>query len=330
MLDEITQFKIRLRLYLTIFGAAIASFFSAVQYTRGEIITASISLLGCFYFLLVIYLLIQKRYYLWKGRAYLLFIPVTILNIIYLHPDFGIYWAYVGVVSFFLVMDLKEATAGAAVFVMGAFYLVSPHYPDPVLYRIYGTVLLVGLFTFSFSYLIERLHTRLNKIATYDPLTNALNRYTFNTSIEKTLHRFKRYETPSTLLLLDLDHFKKINDTHGHQAGDSVLTQVSQLILERIRCNDQLFRYGGEEFAILLPQTKLTEATKLAEDLRQIVEAHDFNIGHSVTFSAGISEVQDGDWTASWVKRCDAALYQAKADGRNRVISALCKTENQN
>ncbi|GAA3936651.1 diguanylate cyclase [Litoribacillus peritrichatus] len=320
MLDEITQFKFRLRLYLSVFGVAAASFFSALQYSRGETITATISFLGGIYFILVIYLMIHKRHYLWKGRGFLFFIPITILNIIYLQPSFGIYWAYVGVVSFFLVMELKEASLGALAFISAVFYLAYPHYPDYVLYRIYGTILLVGLFTFSFSYLIERLHERINQIATHDSLTNTLNRYTFNTSIEKALNEFNRYQTPATLLLLDLDHFKKINDIHGHQTGDYVLKKVSDLLLDRLRSSDQVFRYGGEEFAILLSQTKLDIAVQLTEELRTMVESHDFKIGKSVTFSGGLSEVQEGDWVTSWLKRCDQALYQAKEDGRNKIV----------
>ncbi|GLQ31091.1 GGDEF domain-containing protein [Litoribrevibacter albus] len=320
MLDEITEFKFKLRLYLSIFGAAAASFFSALQISRGDNITGLISILGCTYFLIVIYLMIQKRIYLWKGRGFLFFIPITILNLIYLRPEFGIYWAYVGVISFFLVMELKEATAGVLVFLAGVFYLSYPNHTEYVLYRVYGTLTLVALFTFSFSYLNDRLHQRLNKIATYDPLTNALNRYTFNAAVEKELFSCQRYNTQATLLLLDVDHFKLINDTYGHQAGDKVLKELAQVIMQRIRATDQLFRYGGEEFALLLPQTSIETALTVAEELRKMVAQHDFNISRQVTFSGGLSQVNAQETLKSWVRHCDNALYQAKEQGRNCIV----------
>ena len=321
MLDEITQFKLTLRLYLHIFGAVAASFFGALQLSREEFITGTISLLGCLYFILVIYILVNKRKYLWEGRAFLFFIPVTILNIIHLHPEFGIFWAYVGVTSFFLVMNLKEASIGAVFFLVGVFYLAAMSFPEGVLYRIYGTLILVALFSFSFSYLIERFHIKLNNIATRDPLTNALNRYTFNTSIEKALHDFKRHQVSSTLILLDLDHFKKINDSFGHLAGDKILQITTRLFQNRIRECDQLFRYGGEEFALLLTQTDQQAGVQLAEELREVIQGHDFQIEHMVTISCGVSEAQKHDKVNNWLKRCDKALYQAKETGRNKVVT---------
>lgn len=320
MLDEIADFKFKLRLYLSIFGAAAASFFSALQISRGDHITGFISFLGSIYFLTVIYLMIQKRIYLWQGRGFLFFIPITILNLIYLRPEFGIYWAYVGVISFFLVMELKEATVGVLLFLAGVFYLSYPNHSEYVLYRVYGTLLLVTLFTFIFSYLNERLHQRLNKIATFDPLTGALNRYTFNAAIEKELNSYQRYNTPATLLLLDLDLFKQINDTYGHQAGDKVLKEFASIIKQRIRSTDQFFRYGGEEFALLLPQTPLETAQNLAEELRLLIAGHDFNISKQVTFSGGLAQVTTDDSLKSWIRRSDNALYQAKEQGRDCIV----------
>jgi len=319
MLDEIIEYKFRLRLYIHILGALAVLLFAILQFSRGDVGTAFMSTLGGCYFLLVVLIMLRKQHYLWKGRGFVFFIPAVILNVINVHPEFGVYWAYVVVLGFFLIMELKEASIGTVLFILLAAYIISPHYPYPVLFRIIGTLIMVGISAFSFSFLIDQLHSKLNKIATHDPLTKVLNRYTFNASITKAINEFNRYQTPATLFILDLDSFKSVNDQYGHQTGDHVLIGVAQMIKSRIRVGDQLFRYGGEEFAVLLPHTSIANAAKLAEELRSFIEKQNFNIDRSITISGGLSEVQAGDRANTWIERCDKGLYQSKSEGRNRM-----------
>ena len=322
MLSEIADYKYKLRISLNALGFLASAFFSALQMQRGDFGTGAVSLFGAVYFLLIVVVLVRKRHYLWRGRGFLLFLPITILNVIYLHPEFGIFWAYVGIVSIFMVMDFKEATAGVVVFLLCVFLLAFPQYPEPVLYRIYASLLLVTLFTFIFSYLIERLHRQLAQLATEDPLTKLFNRHAFNYAIQRRLHEKERYKVPVSMILFDLDNFKTINDTYGHQEGDRVLQRMAQLIKKRLRTSDQFFRYGGEEFAILLAHSQLKEAVAVAKALRQAVHQYDFGIGRPVSISAGVSEACHEDKTDTWIERCDKALYHAKHLGRNRVVSA--------
>lgn len=322
MIAEILEFKLKLRLYLNSLGALASFGFAILQCLRGDLATGIISLLGFVYFSSVIYLLITKQHYLWQGRGFVLFIPITMLNIIYVHPEFGIYWAYVGVLSFFLVLELKDATISVSIFLLLTFYLVYCIYPLQVQYRIYATLFLVAIFSFLLSYLINRLLIEVNSLVTKDSLTNALNRHTFLTSIEQALKTFQRYQTPAALYIFDLDHFKKVNDDFGHPAGDKVLRTLSQLVQSRIRESDQLFRYGGEEFAVLLHHTQLQDAEHLADALRQLISDHDFGLDRPVTISGGVSNVNKTDNVSAWIERCDKALYQAKSKGRNQVIVA--------
>jgi diguanylate cyclase (GGDEF)-like protein len=320
MISEIEQYKLKLRYYLNALGGAASFGFSILQFLRGDPITGSISAMGGIYFSVVLYFLITKRHYLWKGRGFVLFIPITILNVIHVHPDFGIYWAYVGVLSFFLALELEDACIGVTLFVLITFYLASLHYPGPVFIRICATLLLVSLFSFLLSYFIEQLLTKVNSLVIHDSLTNTLNRHTFHSSMENALKSFTRYKTKVSLFIFDLDFFKRINDKHGHQIGDDVLIKVSQVIQQRLRDSDLLFRYGGEEFAILLIHTNQQEALLLAQEIRALVEAQDYNIGQTVTISGGVSEAQPTDVVSSWIERCDKALYEAKESGRNNIM----------
>jgi diguanylate cyclase (GGDEF)-like protein len=320
--SEIEQYRYNIHLYFNALGCIAAFGFSVIQSLRGDHITGLISFVGGIYFVTIVYFLIKKKNYLLQGRGFVLFIPITILNILNIHPEYGIFWVYVGAISFFLLLEFKDACIFSVIFNACVFYLVSIHYPLPVQLRIYASLILVTLFTFILSFFINRLLASLNILVTRDALTNAFNRHTFHVSIEEALYTFLRYKTPTSLFIFDLDNFKAVNDNYGHQAGDSVLVKVSETIQERLRDSDKLFRYGGEEFAVLLTQTSQEDAFALAEELRVLVAQKNYNIDRPVTISGGVSDVRDFDNVSAWIERCDKALYEAKSSGRNKVIIA--------
>jgi two-component system cell cycle response regulator len=169
-------------------------------------------------------------------------------------------------------------------------------------------------------------NARLEQLAQTDPLTQILNRRALTERITAEMERALRYDSTMALLMIDLDHFKKVNDTYGHLVGDDVLRDVAQLLAETIRGSDIVARYGGEEFLVLLPETDDEGAEKFAERIREAVESHAFSnatdepllrltasVGVAVFPAARIESVED------LFARADAALYRAKADGRNRV-----------
>jgi len=134
------------------------------------------------------------------------------------------------------------------------------------------------------------------------------------------IERQRRSSAPASLLLVDVDHFKRINDQFGHAKGDSVLKGIVSLVGKRSRKLDLLFRIGGEEFMLLLPDTQEAAAAVVAEQLRASVAESPLLDGRQVTVSAGVSELQPGESLDSWMKHADDALYAAKKAGRNRVV----------
>jgi diguanylate cyclase (GGDEF)-like protein len=166
---------------------------------------------------------------------------------------------------------------------------------------------------------LQELARDLRFKASTDPLTGLYNRSKFDEALAGAMTRAKRYGTPLSLMLYDVDHFKLVNDSRGHQAGDSVLVRLSQIVLLDIRNSDLLARWGGEEFAILAPDSDGEMARQAAEKLRSAIERTTFDEVGSITCSFGVAQYAEGDSAESLIARADHALYQAKASGRNRV-----------
>lgn len=167
----------------------------------------------------------------------------------------------------------------------------------------------------------ERMHTEMAYLASHDSLTNALTRRHMNEVCAMELERSQRHGHSLALLIMDLDHFKGVNDTHGHQRGDRVLVDFVRKVNTLLRRPDQLGRFGGEEFVVLLPETSLPEALGVAERIRAAC-AQPGN-GPACTVSIGVATNSQGNDTVdSLIARADAAMYRAKTKGRNRVETA--------
>ncbi|GAB4255445.1 MAG: hypothetical protein Kow0065_03500 [Methylomicrobium sp.] len=167
-----------------------------------------------------------------------------------------------------------------------------------------------------------KLSIALDK-ALRDPLTGLGNRMAYDNRLETEIVRWQRNKSPLTLMIWDIDHFKQINDTLGHKAGDKTLKIIAKLLSENCRHLDFLSRFGGEEFTMLLPDTDQDSALILANKLRLIIEKTRFNSGNgiiTITLSCGISQFREGDTAESVFDRADKALYQAKQSGRNRCL----------
>lgn len=169
-----------------------------------------------------------------------------------------------------------------------------------------------------------RYQKRMTRLAGYDALTNCMNRQAFDAVLATLEHSSLRHHRALSLILLDVDHFKQINDQHGHLAGDNVLCELVALMQQQIRSSDVVARWGGEEFIILLPDCALDHAMRLAEALRQRVRHYDFSLtpSRTVTISAGVAQFTAGEGQAEQFRRLDDALYRAKREGRNRVVCA--------
>ena len=157
-------------------------------------------------------------------------------------------------------------------------------------------------------------------MAVTDPLTGAWNRRHAEALLTADMSEARRTGRPLSVLMLDIDHFKTINDTFGHEAGDRVLVQITSLIGAFLRDGDVLCRWGGEEFVLVLRDLGVTDAEELAEAVRRTVEASQLS-GAQVTVSIGLATLQEHDTLAGLLDRADQALYDAKGAGRNAVAS---------
>jgi diguanylate cyclase (GGDEF)-like protein len=169
---------------------------------------------------------------------------------------------------------------------------------------------------------IQAANTELQRLAATDRLTGIWNRFHFDEAAVTEIERATRYGEPLSLLLFDIDHFKTINDTHGHLVGDQVLVELTQRVRQHLRTGDLLARWGGEEFVVLLPHTRGEDALKLAEKLRHLIAGEPFPAAGQVTSSFGVAEFRPHETSDLWLTRVDGALYAAKAGGRNRVCLA--------
>jgi len=159
------------------------------------------------------------------------------------------------------------------------------------------------------------------RIATHDTLTNIYNRYGLAEVMKQKVGEFQRFQRKLSVIFFDIDHFKSVNDTYGHDVGDEVLKKLTSIVSLNIRSSDIFARWGGEEFVIMLPETSLHDAIILAEKLREIIEEHDFTQPPTLTCSFGVTEIEEGEDEKALLKRADELLYRAKELGRNCVIS---------
>lgn len=165
----------------------------------------------------------------------------------------------------------------------------------------------------------EKMMGELRRLATTDNLTGIHNRMKLELLLTAEVLRSRRYNRPLSVILIDVDMFKSVNDTFGHLVGDTVLKDIARLLKENIRESDYVGRWGGEEFLVINPETATTGAFLLAEKLRKTIEAHSFQSVGVKTISLGIATLQEEEWEEDMLKRADGALYRAKNSGRNRA-----------
>lgn len=167
----------------------------------------------------------------------------------------------------------------------------------------------------------KRLEEELRVAAITDKLTNIYNRSKLEDLLQQEIERAKRYKNPLSIVMFDIDYFKKINDLHGHQAGDYVLKTVAKVVKENIRVTDHFGRWGGEEFIILLPETSLENAKSMAEKIRTLIESYSFQYINNLTISCGVAEFIEEDTVDRLIKVVDDSLYLAKRQGRNKTVA---------
>lgn len=169
---------------------------------------------------------------------------------------------------------------------------------------------------------LQKVNKKLQQLSHSDQLTGMHNRYYLHEAFENELSRYKRYQHGFAIVMLDIDHFKHINDNFGHVTGDDVIRRFGQLLCDHVREQDVVGRWGGEEFLILCPETDLAGARSLAEHLRTLIRRNDFAIDNmNVTASFGVTDYRENEAIEACIQRADQALYQAKDGGRDRTVA---------
>jgi len=248
---------------------------------------------------------------------------LAVLGVLYNKGSSEIYWAYPPITGAFFFMGLKKALPLNIFFISLVLAIISPNITLPQFFSIFITLTLICAFGYIFSARTEYHNNKFVKLVDLDPLTNLKNRRSLKEQLTKEIQYYQNGIQQSSLLIIDLDHFKKINDIYGHTVGDQVLVEFSRMLIKTVRETDKVYRYGGEEFIIIASNTRLTNAGKLAEYIRHqtestiIIDAH-----HTVTVSIGVAEVRKDDTDISWLHRADHALYRAKGKSRNLVYLA--------
>ena len=240
-------------------------------------------------------------------------------------PISGLYWFYCIILFNFFIMPPLRSTMVTlcSLALLCGYGLANPGSVFNDLQHLIafaGTSLICSLFAYLFAWRTTQQRRRLQQLANMDPLTGVGNRRTLTREMDIALANFKRHGTPCGLLLLDIDHFKGINDSYGHAEGDRVLVELARLIWKTSRRTDRLFRLGGEEFVLLLPNVDVIGLVTAGNNIVRTVAAELRSHGEQVTMSIGGALLEPEDDSISWMHRADVCLYQAKDAGRNRSI----------
>lgn len=232
----------------------------------------------------------------------------------------GLYWMYAVLMSNFFLTDRRKATIIAVLALTilvahGKSFSSVPHLATYI-----ATCIVCCVMAFIVAYRYELQREQLQELSIQDPLTGIYNRRAMEQELAIAVETARRSGAKFGLLMVDLDHFKAVNDRFGHDAGDHVLVAFASLVRQSTRAADRAFRYGGEEFVVLLAGTPLTGLKLAAENLRQKVAAELRHEGGAITASIGGAMLQPGEAWQDWLHRADAMLYVAKQSGRNRVV----------
>ncbi len=236
---------------------------------------------------------------------------------------YGALWCYPALLFCFLILPQRIAIATSAVLLMIATPMVYVFVNEGTAVRFAVSLGLNIVIVSIITGVVADLQRELFEQAATDPLTGALNRRQMESLLSEALERRARSAAPASVLLVDIDHFKSINDRFGHHVGDQVLKNLVALLKRHMRKLDRLFRTGGEEFLLLLADTKSSDAVVHAERIRILISQAVLTELATVTVSIGVAECVPNQQIEAWIKNADDALYFAKEEGRNRVV---CET----
>lgn len=228
-------------------------------------------------------------------------------------------WCFPAIIGCYCMLSARRAWLANATILAFALPMVATSLPWVYSARVGATLLAVSLFSAILVHVIDTLNKRLNYQLVHDPLTGLFNRVTLQDTLEESISIYQANETAASLLAIDIDHFKRINDGFGHDVGDQALVTLAGIIDNELRLKDIAFRTGGEEFLVLLKECHEKEANIIAERLRERIERAFVIPCHQITISVGVAQLQANENWTQWMKRADSHLLESKRLGRNRV-----------
>ncbi|MCF6301426.1 MAG: GGDEF domain-containing protein [Proteobacteria bacterium] len=237
---------------------------------------------------------------------------------VYVKGPEQIYWVFPTIVLIYYLLPPVLAMIFGLVDLVVIYYLVDGLLEPAESTTILATIITTNIFSYVFSHFMKSQTRKLNIIAHRDTLTGTGNRRAMAKEVEHVVNLKKNNNTPVSSILLDYDHFKRINDIYGHAIGDRVLIHTSNLIETIIEGKGKLYRMGGEEFLVILHAMKIEEASKITEKICTEVASRKMEIEHQLTVSLAVSEYKSSETSDSWLSRLDKALYEAKNNGRNQ------------
>ena len=266
----------------------------------------------------ILLLSMNREAFLTPPLVLLLSISLVMLSVYY-GQHYNLYLLYPLLVALPILLKTRWAVLLGVLSGLVAAPLVFTQYDHTTAMVIGVSMGLTWLVSAWLVYAVTEQSRHLKDMAITDPLTGAYNRRYLELQLEQVLETWTRYQRPASVLLIDIDHFKRINDKFGHGVGDTAIKNLVEVISRNIRNVDTLCRYGGEEFVVLLAETPLSKARPVAEKLRAAVENTRVVPEVGMTISVGVCDVSVADGVDHWLNLADAALYLAKRNGRNRV-----------
>lgn len=307
------------------FGVSIVSFlilipFGINNFVQGRVVSGVMTILVAILFAL-------NATVGWRGRYALYFnlygiVPALTLasaNALITLQVIGSYWSYLCVFAIYFILPFQYVKKANVAFLTVVITTAAVALEPAIALRFSVVLLGASMFIFISKRQTVNAYDQLHKQAITDSLTGVLNRVSMPEKVEQAIQQYKTKGIKSSLCIIDIDHFKKINDTYGHDTGDKVLVELATYIQRQIAPKDALFRIGGEEFLIVMTQKGIKEGKQTANTFRALIEELTLPENQKVTISIGVTEVDNySDWK-QWMKRSDAQLYLAKENGRNQV-----------
>lgn len=252
----------------------------------------------------------------------ILFGFISVTATVYLKGATQLSWIFPIIVTTYFILPLATALIINTLLLVVNCSILSLKGQFDIIIMFAASSFATCVITYFLSLQVQKKNLQLKFLATKDALTNTGNRHALNEKLDQVVNQLKSVNFSSSLILIDLDNFKKINDSLGHLIGDTVLVAVAHALKTRLRESDRVYRYGGEEFVVLPYELSLEDTAKVAEDLRKLVSSLEAVDKHPLTISLGVAKYKSGETPEQWLGRADKALYTAKNTGKDKVVCA--------